>query len=198
MSRYRHKDALRIEDTLHNRLQKLLAKHHPVITVKLHRWQGRRLHGVLWGGPFAVLVYLDTNCFCGMSFDLIGKHLIISQIHGVGLNRCRYRPMRRFWEITLVRAAHDLGFRTLLIRADHATSWPDATPEVRERLVKRLDDTARALGLTSRGAFWVWGKEEDDGGAQSRDHMTRLLSLSRAAERFIGEPSWPVPPLPGM
>jgi hypothetical protein len=50
------------------------------------------------------------------------------------------------------------GFRTLLIRADHAISWPDATPEVRERLVKRLDDTARALGLTSRGAYWVWAK----------------------------------------
>jgi hypothetical protein len=95
-----------------------------------------------------------------MSFDLIGKHLIISQIHGVGLNRCRYRPMRRFWERTLVRAAHDLGFRTLLIRADHAKSWPDGTPEVRERLVKRLDDTARALGLTSRGAYWVWGKSD--------------------------------------
>src|SRR5215469_14802391 len=66
MSRYRHKDALRIEDTLHNRLQKLLAKHHPVITVKLHRWrQWTRLHGVSWGGPFTALVYLDTNCFCG-------------------------------------------------------------------------------------------------------------------------------------
>jgi hypothetical protein len=114
---------------------------------------------VLWGGSFTALVYLDTKCFCGMSFDLIGKHLIISQIHGVGINRCRYRPMRRFWELTLVRAAHDLGFRTLLIRADHAHSWPGATPELRERLVKRLDDTARALGMTSRGAYWVSGKD---------------------------------------
>jgi len=43
ISRYRHKDALRIEDTLHNRLQELLARHQPVITVKLHRfkWVGR-------------------------------------------------------------------------------------------------------------------------------------------------------------
>jgi hypothetical protein len=159
MSRYQHKHALRIEDTLRNRLQQLLAKHHPDITVKLHRGLWTRLHGVSWGGSFRVLVYLDTICFCGMSFDLIGKHLIISQIHGVGINRCRYRPMRRFWEVTLVRAAHDLGFRTLLIRADHALSWPGATPELRERLVKRLDDTARALGMTSRGAFWVWGRD---------------------------------------
>jgi hypothetical protein len=159
ISRYRHKDALRIEETLHNRLQKLLAKHHPDITVKLHRWQWTHLHGVLWGGSFTVLVYLDTICFCGMSFDLIGKKLIITQIHGVHLNQCRYRPMRRFWEITLVRAAHDLGYRTLLIRADHANSWPRVTAEVRERLVKRLDDTARALGLTSRGAYWVWDKD---------------------------------------
>ena len=113
------------------------------------------------GGSFTVLVYLDMICFCGMSFDLIGKHLIISQIHGVGISRCRYRPMRRFWEVTLVRAAHDLGFRTLLIRADYAISWPDATPELRERLVKRLDDTARALGLTSRGAYWVWPTSRD-------------------------------------
>jgi hypothetical protein len=72
--------------------------------------------------------------------------------------------MRRFWEITLVRAAHDLGYRTWLIRANHANSWPRATAEVRERLVKRLDDTARALGLTSRGAYWVWRK---DGGQSS-------------------------------
>jgi hypothetical protein len=162
ISRYRHKDALRIEDTLHNRLQKLLAKHHPDIKVTLHRWQWTHLHGVHWGGSFTVLVYLDTICFCGMSFDLIGKHLIISQIHGVGLNRCRYRPMRRFWEVTLVRAAHDLGFQTLLIRAAHANSWPHATAEVRERLVKRLDDTARALGLTSRGAYWVWEKNTSE------------------------------------
>jgi hypothetical protein len=70
--------------------------------------------------------------------------------------------MRRFWEVTLVRAAHDLGFRTLLIRADHAGSWPFATAEVRERLVKRLDDTARALGLTSRGAYWVWEKNTSE------------------------------------
>jgi hypothetical protein len=98
-----------------------------------------------------------------MSFDLIGKRLIISQIHGVDTNQCRYRPMRRFWEVTLVRAAHDLGFRTWLIRADHAASWSHATAEVRERLVKRLDDTARALGLTAKGAYWVWDK---DGGQQ--------------------------------
>ena len=119
-----------------------------------------------------------------MSFDLIGKYFIISQIHGVGLNRCRYRPMRRLWEITLVRAAHELGFRTLLIRADHAISWPDATPEVRGRLVKRLDNTARALGLTSRGAYWVWGKEEDDRGAIERvgDHVTRLRALWNLAD----------------
>jgi hypothetical protein len=156
ISRYRHEDALRIEDTLHNRLQKLLAKHHPDIKVTLHRWQWTHLHGVHWGGSFTVLVYLDTICYCGMSFDLIGRNLIINQIHGVHINRCRYRPMRRFWEVTLVRAAHDLGFRTLLIRADHANSWPHVTAEVRDRLVKRLDDTARALGLTSRGAYWVW------------------------------------------
>jgi hypothetical protein len=72
------------------------------------------------------------------------------------LNRCRYRPMRRFWEVTLVRAAHDLGFRTLLIRADHANSWPHATTEIRQRLVRRMDDTARALGMKTRGAYWIW------------------------------------------
>ena len=117
---------------------------------------GSRLHGVWWGGSFTALIYLDRVCYCGLSIDLIGRNLIITQIHGVHLNRCRYRPMRRFWEVTLVRAAHDLGFRTLIIRAAHANSWPHATAEVRERLVKRLDDTARALGLTSRGAYWVW------------------------------------------
>ena len=162
MSRYRHKDALRIEETLHNRLQELLAKYHPDITVELHRLQWTSMYNVCWGGSFTVLVYLDTVCYCGMSFDLIGRNLIITQIHGVGINRCRYRPMRRCWEVTLVRAAHDLGFRTLLIRADHAGSWPFATAEVRERLVKRLDDTARALGLTSRGAYWVWEKNTSE------------------------------------
>ena len=49
ISRYRHKDALRIEDTLHNRLQELLAKHRPDIKVKLYRWQGTILHEVYWG-----------------------------------------------------------------------------------------------------------------------------------------------------
>jgi hypothetical protein len=161
MSRYRYKDALRIEDTLYNRLQELLAKHHPDIKVKLHRWQGTILHDVYWGGSFSVLVYLDGTCCCGMSFDLIGRYLIISQIHGVGLNQCRYRPMRRWWEVTLVRAAHDLGFRTLLIRADHANSWPNATTEIRQRLVRRLDATAQALGMTTRGAYWVWNEEVD-------------------------------------
>ena len=156
ISRYRHKDALRIEDALRNRLQELLAKPGPDIKVELHRWQGTKLYGVYWAGSFTALVYLDGTCFCGMSFDLIGNQLIISQIHGVGLNRCRYRPMRRFWEITLVRAAHDLGFRTLLIRADHAESWPHATPELRERLVRRMDDTARALGMITTSAYWVW------------------------------------------
>jgi hypothetical protein len=161
MSRYRHKDALRIEDTLRNRLQKLLAKHHPDITVKLHRWQWTHLHGVCWGGSFTALVYLDTICFCGMSFDLIGKNIRITQIHGVHLNECRYRPIRRYWEMTLIRAAHDLGYRTWLIRAEHALSWPFATDEVRERLVKRLDEPARALGLTSKGAYWIWPASRD-------------------------------------
>ena len=156
ISRYRHKDALRIEGTLHNRLQELLAKHRPDIKVRLYRWQGTILYDVYWGGSFSVLVYLDGICFCGMSFDLIGKQLIISQIHGVGINRCRYRPMRRWWEVTLVRAAHDLGFRTLLIRADHAQCWPYATTEIRQRLVRRLDDPARALGMKTRGAYWIW------------------------------------------
>jgi hypothetical protein len=192
MSRHRHNDALRIEDTLHNRLQGLLAKHHPDITVKLHRWQWRCLHGVLWGGSFTALVYLNGDCFCGMSFDLIGSNLVISQIHGVHLNRCRYRPMRRFWEVTLVRAAHGLGFRTLLIRADHAISWPDATPEVRDRLVKRLDDTARALGLSARGAYWIWGKDggqENSRGAleSKRQHpiaRRQCLSPPQSGERL--------------
>jgi hypothetical protein len=64
--------------------------------------------------------------------------------------------MRRWWEVTLVRAAHDLGFRTLLIRADHAQCWPYATTEIRQRLVRRLDDPARALGMKTRGAYWIW------------------------------------------
>jgi hypothetical protein len=162
ISRYRQKDALRIEDTLHKRLQELLAKQRPDIKVKLHRWQGTILYDVYWGGSFTVLVYLDGTCFCGMSFDLLGGYLIISQMHGVGLNRCRYRPMRRFWEVTLVRAAHDLGFRTLLIRADHAQCWPYATPEIRQRLVRRLDDPARALGMTTKGAYWVWNEDVDN------------------------------------
>ena len=161
ISRYRHKDALRIEDTLHKRLQELLAKQRPDIKVKLHRWQGTILYDVYWGGSFTVLVYLDGTCFCGMSFDLLGGYLIISQIHGVGLNRCRYRPMRRWWEVTLVRAAHDLGFRTRLIRADHAHSWPYVTPEIRQRLVRRLDATAHALGMTAKGAYWVWNEDVD-------------------------------------
>ena len=161
ISRYRHKDALRIEDTLHNRLQELLTKHRPDIKVRLHRWQWTHLHDVHWGGSFTALVYLDGVCVCGMSFDLIGRYLIISQIHGVGLNRCRYRPMRRWWEVTLVRAAHDLGFRTLLIRADHANSWPHATTEIRKRLVRRMDDTAHALGMITRGAYWVWKEDVD-------------------------------------
>ena len=118
-----------------------------------------------------------------MSFDLAGKHLIISQIHGVHLNQCRYRPMRRYWEVTLVRAAHDLGFRTLLIRADHAQSWPFAAAEVRERLVKRLDDTARALGLISRGAYWVWNK---DGGQQKPISISfYAISMARAVEWML-------------
>ena len=80
ISRYRHKDALRIEDTLHKRLQELLAKQRPDIKVKLHRWQGTILYDVYWGGSFTVLVYLDGTCFCGMSFDLLGGYLIISQM----------------------------------------------------------------------------------------------------------------------
>jgi hypothetical protein len=153
---YRHKDALLIEDTLRHRLQELLAKHHPEIRVELRRWQWTHLYNVCWGGSFSALVYLDGSCYCGMSFDLIGKNLIISQIHGVHLNRCRYRPMRRFWEVTLVRAAHDLGYRTLLIRASHAISWEFGTPAVRERLIKRLDEPARALGMVAKGGYWVW------------------------------------------
>jgi hypothetical protein len=69
ISRYRHKDAMRIEDTLHSRLQELLAKHRPDIKVELHRWQWTLLHDVRWGGSFSALVYLDGTCFCGMSFD---------------------------------------------------------------------------------------------------------------------------------
>jgi hypothetical protein len=194
MSRHRHKDALRVEGTLHNRLQELLAQHGPDIRVKLHRWQWTWLHDVIWGGSFTVLAYLDGDCSCGMSFDLIGRKLIVTQIHGVGLNRCRYRPMRRHWEVTLVRAAHDLGFTTLLVRADHAISWPDATPEVRARLVKRLDDTARALGLISKGAYWVWNNEDSridegrsDEALSSRDAQQQPHHL-RTPARADSEP----------
>ena len=57
----------------------------------------------------------------------------------------------------------------------------------------RLDDTARALGLTSRGAYWVWGKEEDDGGAIERvgDHVTRLRAFYRSIGSRDEEPTTP-------
>jgi hypothetical protein len=108
-------------------------------------------------------VYLDGNCYCGISFGLIGNDLRINQLHGVrGLNLCPYTPMRHNWERTLVEAAHDLGFRILLIRAEHANSWRTASPELRERLRKRMDGSARTLGLRPMGAHWVW---ESDAGA---------------------------------
>ena len=55
--------------------------------------------------------------------------------------------MRRNWERTLVEAAHDLGFRILLVRAEHANSRRTASPELRERLHRRMDGTGRTLGL---------------------------------------------------
>ena len=55
--------------------------------------------------------------------------------------------MRRNWERTLVEAAHDLGFRIPLIRAEHANSWRTASAELRERLRKRMDGAGRTLGL---------------------------------------------------
>ena len=82
-----------------------------------------------------------------MSFDPICNDLRINQLHGV--RDCPYAPMRRNWERTLVEAAHDLGFRILLIRAEHANSWRTASPELR----KRMDGTARTLGLRPMGAL---------------------------------------------
>jgi hypothetical protein len=159
ISLWRLRDALRIETTLRNRLQEMLTpKYQPEIEVNLHRWEWRRFHDVCWGGSFTALVYLDKVCFCGMSFDLIGGQLIITQIHGVHLNRCRFRPIRRYWEAIMVRAAHDLGYKTMLIKAEHANSWPHATQEVRDRLIKRLDDTAKLLGLISEGRYWAWNQ----------------------------------------
>jgi hypothetical protein len=55
--------------------------------------------------------------------------------------------MRRNWERTLVETAHDLGFRILLVRAEHANSRRTPSPELRERLRKRMDGAGRTLGL---------------------------------------------------
>jgi hypothetical protein len=154
LSRLRHRDALPIKDALLRQLDTLLGHHD--LAVELHRWQWTIMHDVRWGGSFTVMIYQNGECLCGMSFDLVGIYLVISQIHGVKIHRCRLRPMRRFWQVTLVRAAHDLGYKTLLIRAERSNSWPHATPEIRERLVKHLDCTACALGLKAWGSYWIW------------------------------------------
>jgi hypothetical protein len=78
--------------------------------------------------------------------------------------------MRRNWERTLVEAAHDLGFRILLIRVEHANSWRTASPELR----KRMDGTARTLGLRPMGAHWVW--ESDAGRCIRRNHTQRQVA----------------------
>ena len=163
ISKSRAAEARAIEKALHNRVAQLLVGYHPIIRIELHRWHWQTLHSVMWTGPFSALVYLDGNCYCGMSFDLIGDDLRINQLHGVrGLNLCPYIPMRRNWGRTLVEAAHDLGFRILLVRAEHTNSWRTASPELRKRLGKRMDGTARTLGLRPMGAHWVW---ESDAGA---------------------------------
>jgi hypothetical protein len=162
ISLWRLRDAIQIKTTLRDRIQETLTpKYQPEIEVNLRRWEWRNFEGVCWGGSFIALIYLDKVCFCGMSFDLIGRRLIVSQIHGVHLNRCRFRPIRRYWEAIMVRAACDLGYKTMLIKAEHSNSWPFACQEVRERLVKRLDDTAKSLGFMSEGRYWVKASGKD-------------------------------------
>ena len=50
-------------------------RHQPVIPVKLHRfkWVGRDCMACGGAALFTALIYLDTVCYCGLSFDLIGR-----------------------------------------------------------------------------------------------------------------------------
>jgi hypothetical protein len=147
------------------------------VTFQLLAREGRYC-GVHFDAPVVVVVTLDDTPAFGMAFELSGKDLRIRQLHGVrGTSfRGRYHALRP-WPKLFVQACQDLAIacgykRVMLIRSHRSYSWPRPTHrkdrpsspegiredlELRLRLIKRLDETAKSIdGFEMGTKWWVW------------------------------------------
>jgi hypothetical protein len=133
--------------------------------------------GVHFDAPIVVVVTLDGTPAFGMAFELSGKDLRIRQLHGVrGTSfRGRYHALRR-WPRLFVQACQDLAIacgykRVMVVRSHRSYSWPrnhrKDSPrtqegiredrELRLRLMKRLDETAKSIdGFEMGTKWWIW------------------------------------------
>ena len=151
--------------------------------IQLFAQEGRYC-GVYFDAPVVVVVVvvvvvtLDGTPAFGMAFELRGKDLRIRQLHGMrGISfRGRYHALRP-WPRLLVQACQDLAIacgykRVMVIRSHRSYSWPrpshrkdgPSTPEgiredleLRLRLIKRLDETAKSIdGFEIGTQWWIW------------------------------------------
>jgi pimeloyl-ACP methyl ester carboxylesterase len=140
--------------------------------------QDGRYRGVYFDAPIVVMVTLDATPAFGMAFEVRGKDLRIRQLHGVrGISfRGRYNALRP-WPRFFVHACQDLAMacgykRVMVVRSHRSYSWPrpsnrndgPSTPEdvsenaeLRLRLIKRLDETAKSIdGFEMGTQWWIW------------------------------------------
>jgi hypothetical protein len=140
--------------------------------------QDGRYRGVYFDAPIVVMVTLDATPAFGMAFEVRGKDLRIRQLHGVrGISfRGRYNALRP-WPRLFVHACQDLAMacgykRVMVVRSHRSYSWPrpsnrnggPSTPEgvsenaeLRLRLIKRLDETAKSIdGFEMGTQWWIW------------------------------------------
>jgi hypothetical protein len=182
IARKRFSDLKSIETFMHERLERQYNNAEgPApnigVTFQLLAREGRYC-GVHFDAPIVVVVTLDGTPAFGMAFELSGKDLCIRQLHGVrGTSfRGRYHALRP-WPRLFVQACQDLAIacrykRVMVVRSHRSYSWPrpshrndsPSTPEhiredreLRLRLMKRLDETAKSIdGFEMGTKWWIW------------------------------------------
>jgi len=210
VARRRRVELKSIEGLMRDRLERqFVGKRAPIVDVKmrlLRRWQ--RLNGIVFDAPIAVIATLDALPAFGMSFEVRGADIRIRQLQGVrGFStRGRYHPARS-WPRLFVEACQDLALmhgysRVLVIRSHRSYSWKRLdigyaadTPEgvgqrleIRSRLIKRLDGTARSMeGFGMERDWWVWrasrGNVSREGGKRQVETSMTTLKTRQAGSK---------------
>ena len=140
---------------------------------------GRRISGICWEAPATIVVYVNKKPLVGMGVEFRGSNLCIRQLQGVPsasipaslqkwpamfvtgamnflLNTEKYHVVR------LYAADQRFSYKNPVFDDDRPTEhvYEKRTAELRQRLRRRYDGTAKQLGFTKRSRrFWEWTLE---------------------------------------